>query len=67
METVFKMSDYPERYRKNIRRIVNATGACAENAYGMILMTATLMDLHPEDDKVAEMILKDCGINPEYA
>lgn len=34
----------------------------ADIAYAMMLMTATLMDLHPEDDEVINIILKDCGI-----
>ena len=58
---------YPRQCRKNICRIVNATGAGAETAYAMMLMTAALMDLHPEDDEVADMILEDCGISPECA
>ena len=28
----------------------------------MMLMTATLMDLHPDDDEVVHIILKDCGM-----
>ena len=58
---------YPKACRKNISRIVNGTGASVETAYAMMLLTATLMDLHPEDDQVADMILEDCGISPECA
>lgn len=58
---------YPKTCRKNIRRIVDNTGTSVETAYAMILLTATLMDLHPEDDEVADMILEDCGISPECA
>ena len=38
-----------------------------ETAYSMILMTAALMDLRPDDDQVVDMILEDCGIFPETA
>ena len=62
-----KTAIYPKNCRKNIHRIVNATGACVETAYAMMLLTATLMDLRPEDDAVADMILEDCGISPECA
>jgi hypothetical protein len=58
---------YPKNCRKNINRIVNAIGASVETTYAMMLMTAMLMDLRPEDDAVADMILEDCGISPECA
>ena len=58
---------YPKNCRKNINRIVNAIGASVETTYAMMLMTAMLMDLRPEDDEVADMILEDCGISPECA
>ena len=58
---------YPKKCRKNINRIVNAIGASVETTYAMMLMTAMLMDLRPEDDEVADMILEDCGISPECA
>ena len=48
-------------------RITNAIGVSPETAYAMMLMTATLMDLHPEDEQVADMILEDCGISSECA
>ena len=53
---------YPKRCRKNIHTIVNKIGTSMETAYAMMLMTATLMDLHPEDDEVLHMILQDCGV-----
>ena len=53
---------YPKNCQGSIRRITNEIGACAETAYGMMLMTAALMDLRPEDDEVLHMILQDCGI-----
>ena len=58
---------YPKNCRKNINRIVSAVGASVETAYAMMLLTATLMDLRPEDEEVADMILEDCGISPECA
>lgn len=58
---------YPKACRKNISRIVNAIGVSVETAYAMMLLTATLMDLHPEDAEVSDMILEDCGISPECA
>ena len=58
---------YPKNCRKNICRITCATGTSVETAYAMMLMTAMLMDLHPEDDEVADMILEDCGLSPECA
>ena len=62
-----KLLTYPKRCRKNISRIMDAVGASAETVYAMMLMTAMLMDLHPEDEQVADMILEDCGISPDAA
>lgn len=53
---------YPECCRSNIRRLTGIIGVNAETAYAMMLMTATLMDLHPGDKVVADTILKDCGL-----
>lgn len=53
---------YPKQCRKNIHTIVSEVGASEETAYAMMLMTATLMDLRPEDDEVLHMILQDCGV-----
>ena len=53
---------YPARCRRSIRRIMNEIGTSPETAYAMMLMTATLMDLRPEDDLVVDTIMKDCGI-----
>ena len=57
------LSIYPARCRKNIRKLMAMLSADAEIAYGLMQMTATLMDLRTDDDKVVEMILDDCGIN----
>lgn len=53
---------FPKKCRKNILVLMNEIGTSAETAYAMMLMTATLMDLNPEDDEVLHMILQDCGI-----
>ena len=53
---------YPKRCRQSIRTIVNEVGTSAETAYAMMLMTAMLMDLKPEDDEVLHMILQDCCV-----
>ena len=53
---------YPRCCSKSIRTLVNEIGVSVETAYAMMLMTATMMDLHPEDEEVCQMILKDCGI-----
>ena len=58
---------YPKECRKNINRLVSKVGMSVETAYSMMLLTAALMDLRPEDDVVADMILEDCGIFPEPA
>ena len=56
---------YPRSCRKNIKRLVDLIGVSVETAYAMMLMTAMLMDLQPEDEQVADIILKDCGLE-EY-
>ena len=58
---------YPKKCRQNIVRLRNAIGTPAETAYAMMLLTATLMDLNPWDEEVADMILEDCGISPDAA
>jgi len=61
------LNGFPARYRKNIRKIMLFLNAEAHTAYSMILMTAALMDLHPEDPEVVDIILSDCGIALESA
>jgi len=53
---------YPKCCRASIKRLVGEIGMSVDTAYAMMLMTAALMDLHPEDDAVVHMILQDCGI-----
>ena len=56
---------YPENCRRSIRTISEKTGVSVETAYAMMLMTALLMDLRPEDARVTEMVLADCGVEEE--
>lgn len=56
---------YPKNCRKQIKRLISAVGMSVETAYAMMLMTAALMDLRPEDDQVVDIILEDCGIFPK--
>lgn len=59
---------YPRHCRRNIRTLMSRLCTDAQTAYAMILMTAALMDLSPDDDRVAETVLMDCGIeSPMYA
>ena len=54
---------YPERCNKSVRKVSGALYTSEETAYAMLLMTAALMDLRPEDDRTAEIVLADCGID----
>ena len=56
---------YPKHCRRNIRKLTSRLCADADTVYSMMLMTAALMDLHPEDDEVADMILMDCQVEVE--
>jgi hypothetical protein len=53
---------YPKLYRKNIRILKDRLCTDADTAYRMMLMTAMLMDLRPEDDQVVDYILTDCDL-----
>lgn len=53
---------YPKHCRKSLHILMDQIGVSIETAYAMMLMTASLMDLRPEDDEVVNMILKDCGL-----
>lgn len=50
-----------KKCKKSVRRISEIVRTDEETAYAMVLMTALLMDLRPDDDEVLEMVLKDCG------
>ena len=56
---------FPVRYRKNIRRLVRMLNTDAETAFSMMVMTAALSDLRPDDSKVVDYILMDCGVEVE--
>ena len=56
------VTDYPKACRRSIRKITDLMCTSAETAYRMMLMTAALMDLRPEDGTVLDMILTDYGI-----
>ena len=53
------MKMIPERCDANVSTLTHRMGINREDAYAMILLTAVLMDLHPDDPAVAEMILED--------
>ena len=53
---------YPRKCRRNLHILKNEIGICVETAYAMMLMTAALMDLNPEDEEVLHIIMKDCGM-----
>lgn len=61
MRRASDIKNYPERYRKNMRTVMSAIQTDAETTMTVMLMTAALMDLNPDDPKVAEIILDDCG------
>lgn len=56
------MGSYPKACRRTISCLMEDIGVDSETAYRMILMTAALMDLKPDDDKVLTIILQDCGL-----
>ena len=58
---------FPARYRKNIRRIVRVLCTDAETAFSMMVMTAALSDLSPDDSRVVDYILTDCGIEQDIS
>ena len=50
---------YPE---KSIKTLMSEIGMSEDIAYASIRMTAMLMDLQLDDDKVVSTILQDCGL-----
>ena len=56
---------YPKSCMKGIRILSDRLCSDADTVYQMMLMTAALMDLRPEDDQVVEMILIDCNVEVE--
>lgn len=53
---------FGEKRKQAVRKIVDAVGVSEDTAYAMILMTSALMDLSPDDGRVVELILHDCGV-----
>lgn len=53
---------YPKRCEKGVKILMDRLCSDAETVYNMMLMTAALMDLQPDDDKVVELILLDCEV-----
>lgn len=51
------MTDYPEKSIRNIQTVADRLGVDFDTAYSMMMITATLMDMYPEDDAVVAMIL----------
>ena len=56
---------FPVRYRRNIKRLMRMLSTDAETAFSMMVMTAVLTDLNPDDSKVVDYILMDCGVEVE--
>lgn len=52
----------PERCGRTVRKLADELHVSAESAYDMLLLTAALMDMHPEEDATARMVLRDCGV-----
>lgn len=59
------MDHYPPRCKRNIRTLCERLCTDDATAYSMLLMTAALMDLKPEDDKTVKLVLEDCGVFPQ--
>lgn len=65
---------YSEKSRQMARRIAERTGTDKEKTYTMMLLTAVLLDLDPDDGEIEERIMKDweaseareraCGYTP---
>lgn len=65
---------YSEKSRQMARRIAERTGTDKEKTYTMMLLTAVLLDLAPDDGEIEERIMKDweacearertCGYTP---
>lgn len=53
------IEEYPEQYREKILFISERTGIDYASAIALMMLTATLMDLRPGDEKVMDMIMED--------
>ena len=56
------LDGYPLHCRKNIRKLTAMLNTDPETAYAMMILTAVLTDLSPDDDRIIEMILMDCNV-----
>ena len=59
------LKKYPSKCHKNIRTLCTVLCTDAETAYAMMLLTATLADLYPDDKQVVGMILDDCKVGAD--
>ena len=58
---------FPAACRKNIRKLTAMLSTDCQTAYAMLLLTAALMDLKPDDPRVAETVLIDCRVEVDCA
>ena len=59
------INTYPVSSRRSISKLSSMLSTDYQTAYAMMLLTAALMDLHPNDSKVIDMILADCHVEVE--
>lgn len=59
------MEQYPQKCRRNIRTLRERLCTDDAIAYSMLLITAALMGLRPEDEKTVNIVLEDCGVLPQ--
>ena len=57
------LREYPFHCRRSIRKLTRMLHADPQIAYSMMKMTALLMDLRTDDERVVSAILMDCGID----
>lgn len=49
---------YSEKSRQMAERIAKRTGTDAEKTYRMMLLTAILLDLNPDDREIEETVMR---------
>ena len=59
------INNYPAASRRSITKLSSMLSTDYQTAYAMMLLTAALMDLHPNDSKVIDTILTDCHVEVE--
>ena len=57
-----RIDSYPLGCRHGIRKLSELLCTDYQTVYAMMLLTASLMDLYPGDQRVIDMILKDCKV-----